>query len=269
MTFDIIVAYCKNRGIGHNNNIPWKLSADLKRFAEITKKTNDTNKKNAVIMGRKTWDSLPSKYKPLPDRINIVITSQVDKFCCKNRVYYSPNFELAISYDEEIENTFVIGGEKIYTLALSHKDCRYIYATDIKEDFECDTFFPLSKNNFKLIEHSENLKENEITYSFLKYQKNGNLHPEYQYLNLLHNTIVKGDERETRNGTTWSSFGSKMEFNLDDGIPILTTKRVAWKTCIKELLWFISGNMEKLLKQQQISGTVDFMLALTQLILRG
>ena len=72
---NIIVAYCRNRGIGFQNQLPWRLSADLKRFKELT--IGDGN--NAVIMGRNTWASLPSGYKPLPKRENIVLTTEVDK----------------------------------------------------------------------------------------------------------------------------------------------------------------------------------------------
>ena len=68
MKVKLIVAYCKNRGIGFQNQLPWRLSADLKRFKELT----IGNGNNAVIMGRNTWASLPSEYKPLPKRENIV-----------------------------------------------------------------------------------------------------------------------------------------------------------------------------------------------------
>ena len=61
-------------GIGYKNDLPWKLSEDLKHFRNVTSKTNDTNKSNVVIMGRKTWESIPKNYKPLKNRINIVLT---------------------------------------------------------------------------------------------------------------------------------------------------------------------------------------------------
>ena len=70
----IIAAIDKNNGLGINNTIPWHLSADLKYFKKITTEVTAANKQNAVIMGRKTWDSIPDKYKPLPERLNIVLT---------------------------------------------------------------------------------------------------------------------------------------------------------------------------------------------------
>ena len=79
-------------------------------------------------------------------------------------------------------------------------------------------------------------------------------HEEYQYLNIIENIIENGTWEEGRNGRTKSIFGSSMRFSLKDGkIPILTTKKTAWKTCLKELLWFIRGETDnKLLKQQGV-----------------
>ena len=75
---------------------------------------------------------------------------------------------------------------------------------------------------------------------------------EYQYLNLIRDIINKGTWEEGRNGRTKSIFGSMMRFSLKDGkIPILTTKKTAWKTCLKELLWFIRGETDSKLLQEQ------------------
>jgi thymidylate synthase len=79
-------------------------------------------------------------------------------------------------------------------------------------------------------------------------------HEEYQYLNLLENILENGSWEEGRNGRTKSIFGDSMRFSLKDGkIPILTTKKTAWKTCLKELLWFIHGETDnRLLKEQGV-----------------
>jgi len=80
-------------------------------------------------------------------------------------------------------------------------------------------------------------------------------HPEYQYLNLINNIMKNGIEEKTRNGVTKSIIGATMRFPLNNNqIPILTTKKMAWKTCLKELLWFISGNTDnKVLKEQGVN----------------
>lgn len=91
------------------------------------------------------------------------------------------------------------------------------------------------------------------------------LHPEYQYLNLLKNIINNGEIIEGRNGITKTIFGTSMRFPLDNEFPLLTTKKMAWKTCLKELLWFISGDTNnKNLKKQNVhiwdkNGTREYL----------
>jgi thymidylate synthase len=81
---------------------------------------------------------------------------------------------------------------------------------------------------------------------------NNALHEEYQYLNLIENIIQNGYWEDGRNGKTKSIFGASMRFSLTNGqIPILTTKKTAWKTCLKELLWFIHGETDAKLLQEQ------------------
>ena len=91
-------------------------------------------------------------------------------------------------------------------------------------------------------------QENKLKHIFSIKQQ----HEEYQYLNLIQNIIENGHWEEGRNGKTKSIFGASMRFSLKDGkIPILTTKKTAWKTCLKELLWFIRGETDAKLLQQQ------------------
>ena len=82
----------------------------------------------------------------------------------------------------------------------------------------------------------------------------GVMHDEHQYLNLIEDILLNGEEQEGRNGTTKAVFGTAMHFSLKNGIvPFITTKHLAWKTCLKELLWFISGNTNnKDLKEQNV-----------------
>ncbi len=74
MTFQLVVAATRMLGIGKSGSMPWKLPGDMAYFKEITSKTADSSKQNAVIMGRKTWESIPPKFRPLPGRINVVLT---------------------------------------------------------------------------------------------------------------------------------------------------------------------------------------------------
>mgnify|MGYP001177806316 FL=1 len=96
--------------------------------------------------------------------------------------------------------------------------------------------------------------------------RNGNFHEEYQYLNLIEDILYHGSLEEGRNGKTNMIYGSVMHFDLSNNtMPILTTKKVAWKTCLKELLWFISGNTDnRVLQKQNVNiwndnGSRDFL----------
>lgn len=233
MKFDIIVCIDKSNGIGYNNNIPWDLKPDMKYFKELT--TNST-----IIMGRNTWESLPKK--PLPNRQNLVISS-VLKDSCK-------------SLDEALKQSicskiFVIGGQKLYEEALQHSKCRYVYLTRIDKVFKCDRFFELT-DQYTLVSQSEMHEYNSLNYTFNKYKKK-NI-DEINYLTLLKSILNTGVEKNDRTGTgTISTFGQRLEFDLDNGFPLLTTKQVPFKLMVKELLWFISGSTDnKVLKEQGV-----------------
>ena len=86
MKFNLIVAACgKSLGIGLNGELPWKLKSEMKYFAEKTSKTKDIDKINAVIMGRKTWESIPLKFRPLKNRFNVILSRQAD-YSLNNKV---------------------------------------------------------------------------------------------------------------------------------------------------------------------------------------
>jgi thymidylate synthase len=95
--------------------------------------------------------------------------------------------------------------------------------------------------------NQEAFEKMDMAYAITK-----NLHPEYQYLNLIRQVLQHGILEKGRNGNTYALFGYNMRFNLSDGtLPLLTTKQVAWKTCLKELLWFIQGCTNNAVLQAQ------------------
>jgi dihydrofolate reductase len=126
----IIVAFDENRVIGANNGIPWDLPEDRKYFKECTMG-------HPVIMGRKTWESIPEKFRPLKGRANIVVSKTVShlKGC-----HIVDNLELAvrICYVEP----FIIGGASIYEQALEENLVDKIIATHVKGTYEGDVYFP-------------------------------------------------------------------------------------------------------------------------------
>ncbi len=156
----IIAAVSINNIIGNKNKLIWKLSNDLKRFKNLT-----TN--HSVIMGRKTFESLPN---PLPGRDNIVITRDTN--------YSKPNIQVCSSIEDAINLTktdtqpFIIGGGEIYTQTINIVD--RIELTRVHEEFDGDAYFPeIPLDIFELI-NEENYNsdlENEFDYSYLTYKK--------------------------------------------------------------------------------------------------
>jgi len=146
--FDIVVATDVEGGIGKAGRLPWHLSADLKHFKELTSLTQDKDKRNVVIMGRKTWESLPKEFRPLRHRINCVLTRNKD-FMGAPGVLKKNSLDALFHHLQEIhdqfERVFVIGGSEIFAQTIGSRNCRKIYLTRILEKFDCDVFFPSLK----------------------------------------------------------------------------------------------------------------------------
>jgi dihydrofolate reductase len=169
MKFSIIVAADLNNGIGFQNNIPWSIPNELKYFQDVT--VGEGN--NVVIMGRKTWDSLPDKSKPLKNRTNIVVTRNQDlklpKGVLKTDSLHAALVEAAKTDPAEV---FVIGGAQLYEDAIKHPACSKIYLTRIQEEFDCDTFFPeLDPNKFEQTDASEPVHVNGFSYQYQVWEK--------------------------------------------------------------------------------------------------
>ena len=170
--FYLIVAMDENRGIGKDGDLAWHLSEDLKYFARVTKKTKDPNKQNAVIMGRKTWESIPDKYRPLKDRLNIVLSRNADYMVVPD-IKLARTFEDALEVAEEnkVETVFVIGGAYVFEQALNRPECQGVYLTEILKGFDCDAHLaPIDKKSFERVEESEIHEEKGIRFRFVVYR---------------------------------------------------------------------------------------------------
>jgi len=179
MPFSIIVgAHSSNRAIGALNKIPWKCKADMKFFKETTSFVKNPTKMNAVIMGRKTFESLPA---PLPNRLNVVLSNRTGNDLIipslKNEpigVIFSNKFDKVVSQledDPNIETIFVIGGEMVYRDALNHPKCESIYLNLVHvvcDLSKSDAFFPdIDPNRYELVESVE-IDPTVTTYRFVK-----------------------------------------------------------------------------------------------------
>ena len=176
INFSIMVAMDEQQGIGKGGTLPWHIPGDLKYFKNLTTKTKLLDKKNVVIMGRKTWESLPQNFRPLVSRINIVLTRN-KKFLLPVGVIGAQDFDEAfhILEEKEIKNQwesiFVIGGEQIFNEAIKKPACHKIYVTHILGSFQCDTFFPPYLGRFQEIEFLSPVKEGGFKYFFSVCQK--------------------------------------------------------------------------------------------------
>jgi len=279
----VIVATTPKGGIGKDGTLPWRIPADMQHFKRVTLAPAPTGKSNAVIMGRKTWESIPEKFRPLPGRINVVLTRAAE-----DPSFASPYPEgilvassvakavEALGAREDVAEIFVIGGEAAYKEAIGLPTCKNIFMTRVGKDMECDTFFPsFDESAYQIVHVSKTNVHDGLPFDFMVYQRRptndadssgsavkelalpliepsaglvamggaGLLHEEYQYLDAIREIIDKGVSMSDRTGVgTRSMFGKMMRFDLQQGFPLLTTKRTFWRGVLEELLWFVKGD---------------------------
>ena len=160
MEVKLIFARAANGVIGAGNAIPWHLPEDLARFKKLTLG-------HPVIMGRKTWDSLPARFRPLPGRRNIVLTRQTG--------WHADGAEVAHSIDEALEQcrdaseAWVIGGAEIYAQALPHASA--VEVTEIEQDFEGDAMAPPLGPEWQLTARDRRRSADGLPFSFVSYRK--------------------------------------------------------------------------------------------------
>lgn len=179
----IVAAALPSRGIGINGTLPWRLKREMQYFREVTTG-------GVVIMGRRTWESIPARFRPLKDRLNVVIS--------RSELELPRDCLSAKSLDEALEKTlesaykncpiFIIGGAQLYSAALNHPTTKRILLTEISNvSSEFDTFFQFSEDwvksdrqkllsylkesTSKAIEVPEGNKEGDIAYEFALYER--------------------------------------------------------------------------------------------------
>lgn len=250
MEFSIVVATDKNNGISRNDTIPWFGTEwgkkDLRFFKDLTTITNDKSKQNVVIMGRKTWDSLPNK--PLKNRVNIILSKHTQSNISMGILTSSPTIYMndlskALDWCKQqvnIEKVFVIGGEQVYNMALYHPLIKYVYMTVIPEVYNCDKFFTVK--HFVGISRYHEITNGPTTFLYTLANKY-----EQEYLNLL-KYLLNQPLRPNRTGVkTYSSFGHQLKFSLYNEetkqivLPAISCRRIPLKTVFHELVWFLSG----------------------------
>lgn len=167
MIVSLIAAFGRNRVIGKDNQIPWRLPADLKHFHDLTLG-------KPVVMGRKTYESILAELKtPLPERVNIVLTRNPE-FQAPGCTIVGSVEEAAATVEGQHPELMVIGGEQIFKLFLPYAD--RLYVTQIEADFEGDAFFPkVGYDEWVVVEREshEPDKKNKYRYTFMVLEKRG------------------------------------------------------------------------------------------------
>ena len=195
-TFQLLVAATKQLGIGKDGKLPWKLAGDMAYFKNLTMKTTDSSKQNAVIMGRNTWESIPAKFRPLKDRINVVLSRQhndENNSCIANSiqpgqpvkdVLTCSSLQAAMSIltgpelGSRVEHIFVIGGGQVYKEAIAVPECAVIHFTLVESDFDCDTHFPsIDPQQFSLWSAAAPRRDQGVRYQFLCYVAKSHIPP--------------------------------------------------------------------------------------------
>lgn len=164
ININIIVAYCKNNGIGYKNTLPWYIKSDLMKF----KLKTIGNKNNAVIMGKNTYNSLKNKF--LIDRDNLILSSSIniDKKINNNLIKSFSNINNLEEFikQKKYDELWVIGGEQIYKLFMQEDNLfkiNYIYITYIDKSIDCDAFFPnIDYSNFKFVSQEIHNTDNNL-----------------------------------------------------------------------------------------------------------
>ena len=278
---NFIVAVDKKLGIGNDGTIPWYIKEEIKYFKDLTsnnivlmgkntffsipvKNRPLKNRLNLVLTNDKDllkndheyenliFLNLKKKHKQTLDNSNksteckdltkLIIISSIIK---NNKDYR----------DKEL---FIIGGDKIYNLFYNilnnitffDLQLNKIYLTHINKDYKCDTFFPKISEKFKLISYSNSnyCEEEKVSYRYLIYDtditnKISDFDSEKEYINVANNILNNGNYRMDRTKTgIHSIFGSQIRYDISSTIPILTTKKVPFNTCVHELLWFLRGD---------------------------
>jgi dihydrofolate reductase/thymidylate synthase len=223
-------------GIGLNNELPWGITDELKIFKEKTQNS-------ILIAGRKTAQSLPI----LHNRLLFVVSrnespSNIREF-----------FILFNSVDEAIQealkmkkNVFIIGGAEIYNYVFEkYKSILNIHVSILKDSYECDTF--LREDILKDFYITKKFDHEKFTHYEMVYKEHG----EQQYLNLIKDIVGNADLRDTRNSKTLSVFCKHLKFDLRDGFPLLTSKKMFLKGIIEELLFFIRGHTDSSMLEEK------------------
>ena len=168
-SFAAVVAADEEWGIGRDGDLAWHLPGDMRWFRELTTGNPPEGVQNTVIMGRKTWDSIPPRYRPLPGRHNVVVSRN-------SELSLPEGVTLVHSLDEGLGrapdgDVFVIGGGQLYAEALGRPDCDGVYLTCVEGRFQCDTFLPDPNTWYTPVHRSPMMSDDGVSYQVVTFRR--------------------------------------------------------------------------------------------------
>ncbi len=267
MEFNLVMCIDNHFGIAKDGTIPWKIKEDSDYFRDLIK-TKINGKSNVIVTGRKTYGQMGL----IKDHHNIVFTRDVIGSDSIIQVHSIEQFFTELS-NLDYGKIFICGGYDIYKLFLEYiqKDgfTVNLYLNLINNNFDCDVFIPEKLKIYsQMLGNSINFTEKNIENKILvqnlndqKYYKFVRFYPckltlngfeylktenqeEQKYLDLMKDLLIEGNITSTRNGYTRSKFGTTLEFDLKNGYPLLTTKKMFFKGICEELLFFLRGDTD-------------------------
>ena len=244
-SISLIVRFSKNAGIGFDVS---KFEMDYwKRIAYLARE-------GALVMGRITWDSLSEGVCEVLTsshhrRVFVITTKAASAYAGQGVCFVHPS-DLD-THLTRYTDVFVLGGESIYAMFINRAQRIFVSVEDAAPVIYENVRFPLAKlQQFQITQHSD---AKHFMYERVTQVKHR--HGEYAYLDLLSDIYNTGRIREdrTRVGTV-AVFGRQMRFNIENSVPLLTTKQLGWKSVVRELLWFLHGKTDsKLLEQHKVN----------------
>jgi dihydrofolate reductase/thymidylate synthase len=178
VSFDVVVAADLDWGIGHDQSLPWpKLRGDLRHFKRITSVTAAAGRRNAIVMGRKTWQSKEVSERPLPGRLNVVVSR--GPLAVPAGVIAASSLDHALTEalaGGDVETSFVVGGAELLVHSIERPDLRYVYLTRIEARYGCEIRMPdLDARGFVRIpwEGEQALEEHGVRYRIERLRRDG------------------------------------------------------------------------------------------------
>lgn len=179
----IVAALQPKLGIGYQGGLPWRLKNEMANFKKITCQAA-ANKRNAVIMGRKTWESIPPKFRPLPNRLNIILTrnKSEEHVDTEDTIYLDDINSIDNFINDSIDKVFLIGGSELYNLFFNSANSIILTELTTENQVEIDTYLDWDLSNWVKKDHQkleeftgvkldEKYEEKGYVYNYSLYEK--------------------------------------------------------------------------------------------------